>query len=260
MAKTAQTVLFEDGEYRMWYKGWSDHVPGFIGIGYASSPDGIHWQKYEDNPLDFKCEGTSWDTVFLSFEIIKKDTMYWMWYTGVDKKTNTRGVGFAWSEDGLNWTKHPNPVLKPGKEDEWDAVGIKRCTVHFDGFRYHMWYNGYDSIDWKGRVGYATSDDGFHWKKHFANPVLDVGGPGTWDEHWMAAYSVNFNGSYYEMWYDGSDKINTQTGYATSVDGDDWIKSPDNPVLQVGELGHMDCQDTVCCEPGFHLQNVVLRT
>ena len=76
MAKTAQTVLFENGKYHMWYKGWSDHVPVFIGIGYASSPDGIHWQKYEDNPLDFKCEGTSWDTVFLSFEIIKKDTMY----------------------------------------------------------------------------------------------------------------------------------------------------------------------------------------
>jgi tetratricopeptide (TPR) repeat protein len=61
-----------------------------------------------------------------------------------------------------------------------------------------------------------------------------------WDEHWVSVYSVNFNGSFYEMWYDGFDKINTQTGYATSVDGINWVKSPDNPVIPVGELGYWD--------------------
>jgi len=82
-AKIAHAVLFENGQYHMWYKGWSDYVPGFVGVGYAFSPDGIHWQKHEANPLDFKCEGTSWDTVFKSFEIIKKDSLYLMWFTGV---------------------------------------------------------------------------------------------------------------------------------------------------------------------------------
>ena len=238
--KIAHAVLFENGQYIMWYKGWTDDVPDFIGIGYASSTDGIHWQKYEANPLDFKCEGISWDSVFLSFDIIKKDSMYLMWYAGLDKKTNAGCVGFAWSANGLNWTKKPDPVLIPGKDDDWDAAGIRGSTVHFDGKSYHMWYNGYDSVNWIGRIGYTTSDDGIHWKKHPANPVLDVGGPGTWDEHWVDIYSVNFNGSCYEMWYDGFDKINTQVGYATSVDGINWIKSSDNPVLQVGELGNWD--------------------
>ncbi len=238
--KIAYTVLFENGQYHMWYKGWSDNVPGFIGIGYASSPDGINWQKYEANPLEFVCEGISWDTVFLSFDIIRKDSMYYMWYAGLDKKTNTSCVGFAWSTNGLNWTKNPDPVLMPGKVDDWDAAGIKGATVHFDGFHYHMWYNGNDSVNWIGRIGYATSDNGFHWKKHPANPVLDVGGPGTWDEYGISIYSVNFNGSCYEMWYDGFDKINTQVGYATSVDGVNWIKSSNNPVLEVGELGNWD--------------------
>jgi len=240
-AKIAHTVLFEDGQYHMWYKGWSDRVPGFVGVGYAFSPDGIHWQKHKANPLDFKCEGTSWDTVFKSFEIIKKDSLYLMWFIGVDKKNRSLKVGFAWSENGLNWTKQPEPVMRPGKDDEWDGAGIETATVHFDGIRYHMWYSGHNYGDQVVQgIGYATSDDGIHWKKHPSNPVLDVEEPGTWDNQWMGVYGVAFNGSEYEMWYDGYDKITNQVGYATSVDGVNWIKSPDNPVLPVGKLGYWD--------------------
>jgi len=239
-SRSPYTVLFDEGQYHMWYKGWTE-VVGSTKIGYASSPDGIHWQKYEGNPLDFTCEDTSWDTILHGFEIIKKDSMYWMWYIGVDKKSNLKSVGFAWSEDGLNWTKHPEPVLWPGREDEWDGDGVDGPTVYFDGIRYRMWYNGVNKSDHKlQRIGYATSDDGILWKKHPANPVLDVGGPGAWDEFWIGAYSVNFNGSFYEIWYDGWDKITNQTGSATSIDGVKWIKCPDNPVLQVGELGTWD--------------------
>jgi len=239
MAKIAHTVLFEEGQYNMWYKGWSDHIPGFMGIGYASSPDGIHWQKYTNNPLEFNCEGTSWDIVFDAFDVIKKDSLYLMWYAGIDKKTNIWNIGFAWSENGLSWTKLPEPVLWPGEDDDWDAAAINGATVHFDGINYHMWYNARDT-SWVQRIGYATSDDGIHWKKHPANPVLEDGGPGTWDEHWISVYCVNYNGSFYEMWYDGFDKINNQVGYATSMDGVNWIKSPDNPVLPVGNLGYWD--------------------
>ena len=107
MVKIAQTVLFEDGRYHMWYKGWSEDGSGLKGIGYAISPDGIHWQKYEANPLDFTCEGPSWDTTIFSLNIIKKDSVYLMWYGGVDKKSYTYSVGYAWSENGLQWTKHP---------------------------------------------------------------------------------------------------------------------------------------------------------
>jgi len=35
-------VLRENGQYKMWYTGW---CPDTIGIGYATSPDGISWQK-----------------------------------------------------------------------------------------------------------------------------------------------------------------------------------------------------------------------
>jgi len=239
-AKIAQTVLFEDGQYHIWYKGWNDNIPGFRGIGYASSPNGIHWKKYKANPLDLQCEGICWDTVSVAFDIVKKDSLYWMWYAGIDKKNSTGGIGLAWSENGLNWTKHPDPVLLSGEGDDWDGGGIYAASVQHNGINFHMWYNARDTITWTQRIGYATSDNGIHWVKHSSNPVIDNGEPGSWDDHSVGIYSVNFNGSLFEMWYDGYDKINTQIGYATSVDGNNWVKFETNPVLQVGKLGNWD--------------------
>lgn len=240
-AKYARTVIFENDQYHMWYYGWSVDVPGSSAIGYASSHDGIHWQKYEANPLEFKCEGVSWDTSFYSFDIIKRDSMYYMWYIGIAKENLTGYIGFAWSDDGLNWTKHLEPVMKPGKDDEWDAWGIYKLKVFFDGICYHMWYNGLkNSTPAFVRILYATSDDGIFWEKHPANPAVDVGESGSWEDHGVGIGSVNFNGSHYEMWYDGFNLIQTETGYATSNDGINWIKSSENPVLKAGELGTWD--------------------
>ena len=45
------TVIHEGATYKMWYNGYSS-APGNPGrIGYAESPDGISWTKYEDNPV-----------------------------------------------------------------------------------------------------------------------------------------------------------------------------------------------------------------
>jgi len=240
-AKIAHVVLFEDDQYHMWYEGWSSEL-GQTGIGYASSRDGINWIKHEANPVDFSFESEDWAYRYQSFDIIKKDSMYLMWFIGLDRIDTTGYVGYAWSNDGFSWTIHPEPVLKSGKEDEWDAKSIHESVkVLFDGKRYHMWYNAFGIIYPSPlRIGYATSDDGILWEKYPANPVLEVGEPGTWDDNAVDVHSVNFNGSYWEMWYDGFNLINTEVGYATSDDGFNWIKSPENPVLKIGELGSWD--------------------
>lgn len=75
--KLPLTVLFEDGQYHLWYKGWSANKTNFIGIGYITSTDGIHWQKHGPDPLDFRCHGDPWDLecCYRSFDIIKTDTL-----------------------------------------------------------------------------------------------------------------------------------------------------------------------------------------
>ncbi len=239
-AKFALVVLLEDGQYNMWYKGWLIDLP-YPGYGFASSPDGIHWEKHASITIDFVCPESSWDTGIVSFDIIKIDTMYHMWYIGVAKMDHAFCVGYAWSNDGMNWIKHPEMVMNPGKGNEWDNDGIYGVKVLYNGSHFHMWYNGKN----KGkhsvrRIGYAISDDGIHWKKHFSNPVMDVGELGAWDDQVVGAYSMNYNGSNYEMWYFGSNLIQQEIGYALSNDGIHWNKSPGNPVLKTGELGAWD--------------------
>jgi len=135
--KIARVVLVENDQYHMWYKGWSHEPGGFIGIGYTTSPDGIHWQKYVDNPVDFGFEDDDWAWTFGSFDIIKKDSMYLMWFTGFDKIDSTSNVGYAWSHNGINWIKRPEPVMLPGNDDAWDGAHIFDFKVFFDGNLYH---------------------------------------------------------------------------------------------------------------------------
>ena len=243
------SIIYEDSIYHLWYVGMERNSEGQGSVGYATSKDGIHWEKFEGNPLKFTCKGDAWDNAFLVVNVLKKDSMYYMWYTGESKKNCLDGyIGYAWSKDGINWIKHPDPVLKPGKDDDWDALYISTPKVMFDvhlpdkkGKQFHMWYTGVpDQMPRIHRVGYATSDDGIHWKKFEGNPVMNIGKPGSWDSRWVVASTIIFNGASFEMWYYGFNDVMQGIGYATSKDGVNWNKYHGNPIIEAGELGAWD--------------------
>jgi len=121
-----------------------------------------------------------------------------------------------------------------GMELPWDARKVRYPMVITDGTTYKMWYNGYD-IYGNMRIGYATSPDGLTWTKHPANPVLDAGAPGAWDEKlWEAPFVIRESSTSYKMWYGGLGPAGYGIGYATSSDGITWTKHPGNPVLSPG--------------------------
>ncbi len=235
-------IIFEGNEYHMWYEGWSFDNPGRGKFGFATSADGIHWKKHPGNPLDFKDDNINWINDYWTFDIIRKDSMYLMWFTADSKDTScSYGIGFAWSADGLSWNLHPEPVLTPGNGDSWDGYGVTNPNVIFDGKIFHMWFSGIPNrIPKILSIGYASSTDGIHWIKHPANPVLKRGKPGFWDDHWVVGYSVTTNGPLKEMWYFGFNQIKFEIGLATSKDGILWTKSSENPVLKTGKLGEWD--------------------
>ena len=41
------SVIYQDSLYKMWYAGWGETWS----FGYATSPDGFDWTKYEENPV-----------------------------------------------------------------------------------------------------------------------------------------------------------------------------------------------------------------
>jgi hypothetical protein len=70
--------------------------------------------------------------------------------------------------------------------------------------------------------------------------VIDYGEAGEWDDVRVYHPKVFFDGLTYYMWYAGFDGTTMRGGLATSEDGINWTKHPDNPVLDIGELGEWD--------------------
>ena len=103
-------VLFDEGIYKMWYTGAG--MDGVVAIGYATSTDGVHWTKFEGNPLIKPGEFNTWDGfAVLSPVVIREQDRYKMWYVGL--VPSRWQIGYATSPDGIRWTKfEDNPVLQ----------------------------------------------------------------------------------------------------------------------------------------------------
>ena len=227
-------VVFDGSTYHLFFgdPGQGDDTP--IGIGHATSSDGVTWTIDLNNPvLTTGAEG-EWDDDGVSgIAVIYDNAGFHMWYGGWTDQWQSR-PGYATSPDGTVWTKYSgNPLFERGGPGSFDENGIFPTSVVFDGGTYRMWYTGVDLPDYFFTVGYAESPDGVSWTKH-PGPVLETGS--GWDSWDVSAPSVIFDGSIYHMWYwgyarDGEDGI----GYATSADGIEWAKYPDNPVLGLDE-------------------------
>ncbi len=251
-------VLKEGNVYKMWYTGGGFNYPPDTlmrsRICYATSTDGVNWNKYVNNPvLDVSYTG-GWDSLGVETVSIIIDSLapsnqrYKMWYAGQTYNSYRYEIGYAYSPDGMSWTKHANPVLQVGASNQWDNGFLEGPSVIKDGSGYKMWYCGYDvtvdgnSTDGKANLGYATSNDGINWIKYAGNPVL-VTGTNGWDSIYVQDPHVIKEGAEYHMWYGGGqngDLYDQQVGYATSLDGITWVKSPLNPVLTRGESGDWD--------------------
>lgn len=250
-------VIKEGTTYKMWYTCGGLNYPTDTllrsRLCYAESADGIVWDKYAGNPiLDVSYTG-NWDSLGVETATVIIDSAapvnerYKMWYAGQTFNEYRYEIGYAFSPDGLNWTKHPNPVLAVGSSSEWDNGFLEGPSVIKDGNTYKMWYCGYDVVvdgsgtDGKANIGYATSVDGINWVKHSTNPILTTA-INTWESVYVQdPHVIKQNGMYY-MWYGGHnvDTYGQKVGYAWSSDGISWTKSNANPVLTNGIAGSWD--------------------
>lgn len=78
-------VIKQNGRYHMWYGGADVEDNYFQQTGYASSDDGIHWQKSPRNPVLKRGTPGAWDANTASFpSVLIHENMLYMWYTGKD--------------------------------------------------------------------------------------------------------------------------------------------------------------------------------
>ena len=252
--------VLKDGEtYKMWYTcaGFNYPTDEFelnARICYCESEDGINWEKYEENPVLDIGYDDEWDSLGVETisVIIDQEApieyRYKMWYSGLTGDGVRYDVGYAYSPDGLNWSKHPDPVLTVGTPSQWDNGFIEGPCVLKVEDEYKMWYAGLDNVfdasptDGQVNIGFAHSTDGINWEKHYENPILTVSSDG-WDSIYVQDPHVLLIEGEYHMWYGGVDRYDNygqQVGYAHSNDGINWTKSVENPILEHGEEDEWD--------------------
>ena len=141
--------------YKMWYSGGDQYEPD--AIGYATSPDGLHWTKLAQNPIFVPDPQSAWEQhKVTACQVIPDADGYTMLYIGFENVQHAQ-IGLARSEDGITgWVRNPaNPIIRTstrGSGNDWDCNACYKPFAVFDGTKWLLWYNG--------RRGSSATDGG----------------------------------------------------------------------------------------------------
>jgi predicted GH43/DUF377 family glycosyl hydrolase len=201
----APFVMFHEGQYKMWYEGSDGTIRQ---LGYATSPDGIIWTKYDSNPVLAAGPETYDELGAAHGAVLYEDSTYKLWYHAIADSNIT--IAYATSLDGINWTKE-GPVLwiDSGSWEDWGIWGPSVLKVEDE---YWMWYAGGALIH--PSIGFATSDDGVTWTKHEGNPVIRIA------DNEIGDPTVILDGETFKMWFNNF--TDGQIYYTESENGVNW--------------------------------------
>lgn len=221
-------------------------------IGLVTVPisdiESTNWTKHGSNPLISAANGT-WEDAAGSTGLASPAVLYdkdapntgvdykWkMWYVGSQSSAAGSRIGYAYSSDGISWTKYvSNPVLAHAFGDginQYPAIDV----VMIGRVLYLSYRNAAGSIS----LCYSTDF------VNFTNIgiILSVGAGGSWDDAGIFfPHFYHSQGTIY-ITYGGSDGANVKTGMACISVADFLTTSPPlfskfifNPILSSANPG-----------------------
>lgn len=218
------SVVYKDGIYHMWYTGqyltFLKKRPGQelseSHIFYATSKDGIHFERYSDMPVimeeyEWELQNMMCPNVIWNDEINK----YQMWYSA-GEQNEPNAIGYAESEDGVHWIKFEgNPIFTKNTDHKWEQHKVAGCNVfRFDGW-YYMFYIGYETEEY-AQIGMARSKDGkTNWIRSSLNPII-APDPEGFDASACYKPFVIFRDNKWMLWYNGRNGGFEQIALATN--------------------------------------------
>lgn len=220
----------EEVKYKMYFS-WRPKRS----IASTTSRDGIEWDQHPTILLSPVNHYDDWEVEVNRPYVLKHNNTYHMWYTGQSPVPALKSrLGYAQSQDGVEWKRNPRPVLKP--ELPWEKGAIMCTHVLYDSAKseYRMWYSAGDKYE-PDAIGHAVSLDGVHWNRTSENPIF---APNEQDHSAFDALKVTcphiiFDGVYYNMFYIGFNNDESSIGLARSKDGlSDWERHPGNPIIR----------------------------
>lgn len=189
------SVIRSGNDLFVYYGGWTrcESVPFNVAIGIAKSDDdGKTFNKLGPGPvLSYSVN----EPFILSGPKIRRFNNKWyLWYIAGSKWILDNGkpepvykIRMATSEDGLNWTKL-NKDLIESRVEENEAQASP--DVFFYEGKYHMFFCYRYSSNYRGknngyRIGYASSEDIFNWKREDSKAGIDISESG-WDSEMIS--------------------------------------------------------------------------
>lgn len=234
-------VHLDNGKLRMYLS-----IRNIRAIGYTESDDGINWGEIVS--ILTPRPGVEWEDDVNRPMVLYHDGKFEMWYTALhyfnpeDRGFDVSGsIGYAVSDDGINWTRLDRPVLTA--DAGWENGRTQCPHVMYENGKYRLWYSG--GGFWEpDRMGYAESDDGINWQKYADNPIFEPDPTHFWERQHTEACNVIHFGGYYYMFYIGMEDMYRSTiNAARSRDGiTGWERCPDNPLITEGLPGSWDVE------------------
>jgi hypothetical protein len=187
----------------------------------AVSDDGIVWRK---QGTVLSPDAGTWEGSYIAANgsaLLMPGGELWYWYEAGPKEATRIGLA-------RGFRKEPGPVLSYGPYMSWDERAVADPYVLRVGSYFYLYYLGQDRADPpRQRLGVARSSDGVHWEKLRANPILEPGEPGRFDENGVGEPAVWQSHGFYWMLYTGRDRgERRRLGLARSTDGVHWRKMP----------------------------------
>jgi predicted GH43/DUF377 family glycosyl hydrolase len=160
--------------------------------------------------------------------VVKEGEKFVMLYRAQDRNGTSR-LGYAYSIDGVHFSRLPEPVMIPETAYEKDGGIEDPRLVKIKG-TYYLTYTGYNKKD--AQLCLATSNDLTHWERQ---GVILPAYKGRWNIGWTKSGAIlpeKINGKWWMYFLaDSSPNIN-EMGVAYSDDLIHWTEPLDRPVLR----------------------------
>lgn len=216
-------ILKEDGMYRMWYTGYTSDTNATKYLGYATSPDGIHWTRYPGNPV-FKEYWTE------DMMVVKYGNKYFMVAEGVNDVAH-----MLTSANGIDWHRLGNLDIRKSNGESIDPGPYGTPTLWIENGKWYLFYERGDLGIWL-----AVSTDHRIWTNVQDEPVIKTG-PGNYDTFGVALDQIiKYKGRYYGYYHGTPDKnwSSWNSNVAMSEDLVHWTKYEHNPIVNSDSLAN----------------------
>jgi predicted GH43/DUF377 family glycosyl hydrolase len=209
-------ILREDDTYHLWYTGYT-RSEGLMKLGYATSRDGITWERYAGNPI----YTGHWVE---DMTVLKHDGTYYMFAEGLNDEAH-----LLTSTDRIHWTRQGRLDVRKVNGDPISPGAYGTPAVFQEDGTWFLFYEREDEAIWL-----ATSSDLNLWTNVQDDPVIRRG-PGAYDQAMLALDQIVKHGGRYYAFYHGlipdSSPQEWTTAVALSDDLIHWEKYQGNPIL-----------------------------